>query len=99
MNEQMKTFIRHENEFTITRVGNTFVDKAVVDGVAFEMKLPINEEVEWKEQEENPIFHVKVSPSNIKIAYHPYDVCCVVYIQVRNPIFHTCIMVNNGWPR
>ena len=61
MNEQMKTFIRHENEFTIIRVGNTFVEKAVVDGVAFEMKLPINEEVEWKEQEENSIFHVKVS--------------------------------------
>ena len=60
MSEQMKTFVRHENDFTITRVGNCFVEKAVVDGVDFEMNLPINEEIEWQEKEENPMFHVKV---------------------------------------
>ena len=60
MSEQMKAFARQENEFTITREGDFFVDKATVGGVTFEMKLKLNEELEWKEKEENPVFHLKV---------------------------------------
>ena len=60
MSEQMKVFTRQENEFTIKRVGNSFLEKATVGAVAFEMTLKINEMLEFKEKEENPVFHVKV---------------------------------------
>lgn len=59
MSDEMKTFIRQENAFTIARVGNIMVEKATVGGLDLEMNLPINEEIEWKEKEDNPIFHVK----------------------------------------
>ena len=60
MTEQMKGFIRQEKEFTITRVGDSFHEKATVGGVAFQMNIKLNEELEWKEKEENPVFHLKV---------------------------------------
>ena len=60
MAEQMKAFIRLVNQLTITRVGNMFVEKAVVGGVDVEMKKSINKETEWKDNEENPTFHLKV---------------------------------------
>ena len=56
----MKAFARQGNEFTIIREGDCFVKKATVGGVTFEMKLKLNEELEWKEKEDNPVFHLKV---------------------------------------
>lgn len=61
MPEQMASFNRHEEQFTNIRDGDSFVEKVNLDGVDMEIKLPtlFNEEVEWKEKEENPNFHVK----------------------------------------
>ena len=56
----MQAFIRQQNGFIIARVGNKMVQKTTVGGVDLEMNLPINEEIEWKEKEDNPLFHVKV---------------------------------------
>ena len=56
----MKVFNRQVNEFTITRVGNSMHEKATVGAVAFEMTLKLNEMLEFKEKEENPVFHVKL---------------------------------------
>ena len=56
----MKAFTRQEDDLTITRVGNSFLEKVTVGAVAFEMTLKINEMLELKEKEENLVFHVKV---------------------------------------
>ena len=61
MTEQMKGFARQEDEFVITRDGNAFIEKTKVGGVEFAMKVPLGEEFEWKDNQENPIFHVKVN--------------------------------------
>ena len=51
-----KYFAIRKQKFTITRKGDTFYEKATLDGVDFELSLKLNEELEWKD----PVFHLKV---------------------------------------
>ena len=45
---------------TITREGDSLKEKTVIDGVSYEVTMKINETFEWKDKEENPVYHVKV---------------------------------------
>ena len=61
MPEQMASFFRDEKLFSIKRDGTTFVETMRIDGVDTEIRLPpFDNEIEWKDKEQDPIFHVKV---------------------------------------
>ena len=80
MTEEMKSLLRQENEFTVTRDGDCFVDKAKVGGVDFEIRLPINKEIEWKEKDESPIFHIKVV-YDLSFVYNFVRMFLCLYVQ------------------
>ena len=61
MPEQMASFFRDEKLFSIKRDGTTFVETMKIDGVDTEIRLPpFDNEIEWKDKDQDPIFHVKV---------------------------------------
>lgn len=59
----MKNFARQERTITISRVGNSIYEKTKVGDVEFEIMIKLNEEIEWKDNEENPRYHIKVCTS------------------------------------
>ena len=60
MPEEPKKIFAQERVVTVTRDGNTFIEKSVVGDYTFEMPNKLNEVVEWKDREVDPVFHVKV---------------------------------------
>ena len=45
---------------TLTREGDSLKEKTVIGEVPIEVTMKLNETFEWKEKEENPVYHVKV---------------------------------------
>ena len=61
MQEDAQKIILQERVVTIERDGDSFVEKTVIGGMAYEMRSKLNEVLEWKDKEVDPVFHIKVS--------------------------------------
>ena len=49
-----------EKDVSITRDGNSIVEKSTIGGVEFEMRTTLNEVQERKDKDVDPTFHIKV---------------------------------------
>lgn len=53
--------MRQNRTLTFIREGNSIYEKIEIGDIEFKVPRHLNEEIEWKDKEENPFFHVKVN--------------------------------------
>ena len=103
MTDEMKQTFRLDSVISFKREGNSLREtNTLAQGIEFETIFKLNEALEWKDQSENPKFHVKVQfkplkrQENLHLKMSSVYGVCWIFLQTFQTYF--CIPANSVDP-